>query len=203
VDRDRWNRRYAGTELIWTADANRFLVTEARELAPGRALDVACGEGRNAVWLAERGWKVTGVDFSDVGLAKAARLAAERGVSVDWIHADVLEYVPPPGAFDLVIVFYLHVAAAARREVLARAAGAVSGGGRLLVVGHDTSNPAEGHGGPQDPTILFTADDLAGELPGLTIERAERVRRPVASADEGVVALDALVRAVRKPGSPG
>jgi SAM-dependent methyltransferase len=193
VDREFWNKRYAGSELVWTADANRFLVEEAAGLEPGRALDLACGEGRNAVWLAEHGWDVTGVDFADAGLAKAAKLASERGVRVDWVQADLREYVPEPEAFDLVGVLYLHLRAPELRPILARAATAVAPRGVLLVVGHDSSNPAEGTGGPQDPAILFTPDEVVAELPGLRIERAERVRRPVGDA----YAIDALVRATR------
>ena len=88
MKRDAWNQRYSGTELIWTAQPNRFLVAEAEDLPPGRALDLACGEGRNAVWLARRGWSVTGVDFAGVGLAKAARLAEEAGVEAEWDESD-------------------------------------------------------------------------------------------------------------------
>jgi len=199
VDSEHWNERYASSELVWTATANRFLVAEVADLDPGRALDLACGEGRNAVWLAERGWEVTGVDFSDVGLAKAAKLAEERDVKVDWVGADLLEYVPEPGAFALVAVLYLHVVATKRQAILARAAAAVAPGGVVLVVGHDSSNLTDGRGGPQDPAILFTPEEVTADLPGLTIERAERVRRPVASpAGEGeAFAIDALVRAIR------
>ncbi len=200
MDREQWNTRYAGSGLVWTAEANRFLIAEVAGLDPGRALDLACGEGRNAVWLAEWGWTVSAVDFSDVGLAKASQLAAERGVSVEWIDADLLEFVPRPGAFDLVAVLYLHLPAGERREVLARAAAAVAPGGRVLVVGHDTTNLTDGCGGPQDPAILFTPGEVAGELPGLRIDRAERVRRPVASADGDANAIDALVRATREAG---
>ena len=107
--REDWNARYARKELLWTAQPNRLFATEVERLGPGRALDVACGEGRNAVWLAERGWHVTGVDFSDVALAKAAELAASRGVEVDWLLADVLDHEPAPGAFDLVAVLYLQL----------------------------------------------------------------------------------------------
>jgi SAM-dependent methyltransferase len=199
VDREGWNRRYAKAELVWSARPNRFLQAEAAWLTPGRALDVACGEGRNAVWLAERGWRVVGVDFSDVGLTKAEHLAGERGVHVEWVQADVREYEPAAGAYDLVVVLYLHLAADERRCVLARSASAVAAGGTLLVVGHDATNPAEGHGGPQDPAILFTADEVAGELPGLAIERAERVTRSVATAAGEAQAMDALVRAKRRP----
>jgi len=165
-------------------------------MAPGRALDLACGAGRNAVWLAERGWTVTGVDFSDVALENARRLAAERGVEVEWVEGDLLEW-RPSGEFDLVAVLYLQLPAEERRAVLARAAAAVAPGGTLLVVGHDLQNLNGGHGGPKDPAVLFTPDDVAAELPGLEIEKAERVLRPVATEDGEVQAIDALVRARR------
>lgn len=200
MDSTGWDRRYSGNELVWTAEPNRFLVAEVAGLATGSALDLACGEGRNAVWLAAQGWRVTGVDFSQVGLEKGARLAARRGVTVQWARADLVEYVPPAGAFDLVAVFYLHVAAPAMRGVLRRAAAALAPGGTLLVVGHDPANIEHGHGGPQNPAILMTPDQIVEALPELDIQRAERVRRPVASAGDDVEAIDALVRAVRPRG---
>jgi SAM-dependent methyltransferase len=202
VDRQAWNRRYAGSELLWTARPSRYLEAEVAPLPPARALDMACGEGRNAVWLAERGWQVTGVDFSDVALAKARRLAGERGVSVAWVCADVRRFVPPSRAFDLVAVLYLHLPAPERRDVLARAADALAPGGVLLVLGHDASNPEEGYGGPQDPAILFTPEEIASELSGLVVERAERVRRPIPSVEGDVHAIDAIVRATREANLP-
>jgi SAM-dependent methyltransferase len=199
VERADWNDRYAGTELVWTAQPNRFLVAEAEALPPGRALDVACGEGRNAVWLAERGWRVTGVDFSDVALAKGVQLAAARSVEVDWVEADVRTWEPEPGTFDLVAVFYLQLPAHERRPVHARAAAAVAPGGTLLVVAHHATNPAEGYGGPQDPAVLFTEDAVAEDVAPLRIVRAERVRRPVTTPDGAQVdALDVLVRGERR-----
>ena len=123
MDRNAWDERYAGDELVWSAQPNRFLVAEVETLPPGRALDLACGEGRNAVWLAERGWDVTGVDFSNVGLDKARRLAEARGVSAQWEVADVTEYTPAPESFDLVIVMYLHLPEASRRLAFRHAAG--------------------------------------------------------------------------------
>jgi SAM-dependent methyltransferase len=197
MDSAGWDRRYGGSELIWTAEPNRSLVAEVADLAPGRALDVACGEGRNAVWLAEQGWRVTGVDFSQVGLDKGARIAQERGVSVRWQLADVVDHVPEAAAFDLVAILYLHLDAVVTAEVLRRAAAALAAGGTLLVVGHDPTNIADGHGGPQNPAILMNPDAIVAALPGLEIERAERVRRPVESAGEDVFAIDALVRALR------
>jgi SAM-dependent methyltransferase len=192
-----WDLRYAGRQLVWTATPNRFLVAEVASLPAGRALDVACGEGRNAVWLAERGWQVTGVDFSPVALAKAAELAAARGVEVEWVLADLMEWAPPADAFDLVCVMYLQLPAAERTRALRRAMRSLARGGTMLVVGHDLVNLTEGVGGPSSPAVLYTPEDVVGDLRGLAIERAERVRRPVEVDGAERVAIDALVRARR------
>jgi SAM-dependent methyltransferase len=197
MEREDWNARHGEAGLLFGADPNRFLVAEVAELPPGRALDLACGSGRNAVWLAARGWKVTGVDFSDVALAQARALAAERGVEVEWVEGDLLDWEPGEPAYDLVAVLYLQLPADERRTVLARAAAAVTSGGTVLVVGHDLENLNGGHGGPKDPAVLFTPADVAAELPGLQIEKAERVLRPVRTEGGEVQAIDALVRARR------
>ena len=197
MNREHWDERYATEELIWKAEPNRFLVEELDALAPGRALDVACGEGRNAVWLASKGWRVTGADFSRAGLAKAQRLATDRGVEVTWVEADVVEWRPPTASFDLVVVMYLHLPAEQRRRALAHAAAALAPGGVLLVVGHDTSNLLKGTGGPQDPAVLFGPEEIVEDLSGLRIERAEQVKRTVVSDAGEATAIDALVRAVR------
>lgn len=197
--RERWNRRWGGEERVHAStDPSRFLVAEVAGLRPGAALDLACGAGRNAVWLAERGWRVTAVDFSEVALRMARSLAAERRVAVDWIEADVALWLPPARAYDLVCVFYLQLPAAERRIALARAAEAVRAGGTLLVVGHDLLNLTEGWGGPTQADVLFTPDDVVADIGGgLAIERAERVRRPVADPAATREAIDALVRARR------
>lgn len=195
--REDWNARYAQKELLWTAEPNRLFAAETTDLEQGRALDVACGEGRNAVWLAERGWRVTGVDFSDVALAKARELAAARGVDVEWVLADVVEHEPDPAAFDLVAVLYLQLPHAELAQALRHAARAVAPGGTLVVLGHDTTNLSEGHGGPKDASVLFTPEDVVGELGGLVVERAEKVRRTVPLDDGEAVAIDAFVRARR------
>src|ERR1019366_1044472 len=157
----------------------QFLVAELAEVVPGRALDLACGEGRNAVWLAEHGWQVTEVDFSPVGLAKAGRLSREHDVDVEWIEADVVEWDPPRAAFDLVIVFYLHLPATERTRVLVHAQDALALGGTLLVVGHDSSNLTQGYGGPHDPAVLFTPEEVTIDLHKLRIVRADHVERLV------------------------
>ncbi len=195
MKRERWNERYSQPGLLWSARPNRFLVGEVSDLPPGRALDLACGEGQNALWLAERGWQVVGVDFSDVAIAKARERAAQEELAVEFALADLLEYAPEPEAFDLVLLLYFHLPLHELRVVLARAAAALASGGTALVIGHDRTNVDEGVGGPSDPAILYTPDEIAAELPGLEIEKAERVYRDV--ADSPRPAIDALVRARR------
>ena len=195
--REDWNARYAAAELLWTAEPNRRFASEVEDLAPGRALDLACGEGRNAVWLAERGWRTTGVDFSDVALAKAERLAASRGVEVEWVLADVLEHEPERGAFELVAVLYLQLPHEQLAEVLHTSIGALAPGGALVVLGHDTTNLTHGHGGPRDASVLFTPEDVVPHLERLVVERAEKVPRTVPLEDGEATAIDALVRARR------
>jgi len=196
MDREDWNARYAGSELAWTAEPNRFLVEEVASLVPGRALDLAAGEGRNSVWLAEQGWRVDAVDFSGVGLEKGRRRAEERGVSVTWIEADLLAYAPEGASYDLVILFFLQIPWASMREVLRRASRAVTPGGTFLLVGHDRTNLEQGHGGPKSPDVLYTPDQIVAELPGLEVTEAARRLRPVEVEEGTVSAIDCLVRAV-------
>src|SRR5579875_2038827 len=175
MERHEWDERYSGPDLVWGPVPNRFVVEELAGLRPGRALDLGTGEGRNAIWLAAQGWQVTGVDFSAAGLARAAALAAERGVTVDWVNADLRAYRPEPGAYDLVLIAYLQMRADPLAGVLAGAAAALAPGGTLLVVGHDRENLSRGVGGPQDPELLYTPDQIVAGLSGLTV-RAPRHR---------------------------
>jgi SAM-dependent methyltransferase len=200
VDSRQWDERYSGTEFEWTTRPNQFVAAELPDLAPGRALDLAAGEGRNSVWLAERGWRVTAVDFSRVGLEKGRRLAAARrvaGARIEWIVADLRDYEPERGAFDLVLIAYLQVGAELRATVLGRAAAALAPGGTLLVVGHDLANLTEGVGGPQEAEVLYTAEAISAELSGLRVLRADRVHRTVERDGVSATAIDTLVRAVR------
>jgi len=201
VDSQQWDERYSQAEFQWTTQPNQFVAAELAGLPPGRALDLAAGEGRNTVWLAERGWRVTAVDFSRVGLEKGRKLSAARGIDdaqVHWIVADLRDYEPDHGAFDLVLIAYLQVIPELRASVLARAAAALAPGGTLFVIGHDLTNLAEGAGGPQDPDVLYTPEAVSAELPGLRIVRAERVHRTVEREDGPATAIDTLVRAVRQ-----
>jgi len=195
MQREDWDRRYAQPGSVWSARPNRFLVAEVGDLAPGRALDLACGEGQNAVWLAGLGWTVVGIDFSSVAIDKARARAAREDLDVEFVCCDLVDYRPEARVSDLVVLLYLHLPSSERRVVLERAAGAVAPGGTLLVIGHDTLNMTEGVGGPSDPDIHFTPDDLVPELQGLEIVKAERVLRDVEG--ESRPAIDALVRARR------
>ncbi len=198
VDRQQWDERYASTDLVWTAEPNVFVVRELGGLAPGRALDLGAGEGRNAIWLAERGWQVTAVDFSAVALAKAAKLAAARGVTgITWVDADLRGYQPPPDSFDLVLLAYIHLPRAESDMLLHAAAAALAPGGTLLFVGHDRDNIAHGYGGPQEPAVLHQAAEVVAALPGLIIQQAGQERRPVPTDDGERTAIDTLVRAQR------
>ena len=194
MEREDWNRRFRERGLVHGGEPDPTVVAEVEGLPPGRALDLGCGQGRHGAWLARLGWRVTGVDFSDVAL----ETARTRAPSVEWVQADLREFEPEAGVYDLVLYAYVQLPPAERREVLRRAAGAVAPGGRLLVVGHDLRNLTEGWGGPSQPEVLLTPEEVAAELAGLAVERAERIRRPATDHDgRPQVQVDAVVRARR------
>lgn len=196
-----WDEAYRTSELIWKAGPNQWVRQYTQDLSPGTVLDLASGEGRNAVWLADRGWQVTAVDFSAVAMEKAKKLASQHGEGtadrIHWVVEDVLSYVPT-AEYDLVLVIYLHIYAEQRKTVLRRAAAAVSPGGRLLVVGHHTDNLTHGVGGPPIPEILYTEDDVLtdlAEFPNLVARTAQRVERVIDGQPRP--ALDVVVDAER------
>lgn len=202
MDSHDWDTRYAGTELVWSMTPNEFVARECADLEPGRALDLAAGEGRNAIWLARQGWQCTALDFSQVAVDKGRTLAGD--LPVTWICADALTW-EPDHPFDLVLVAYLQLPADERRVAVRRAFGALRPGGTFLLVAHDTTNLTQGTGGPQDERFLMTAEDVLADLTGeeLDVVRAERVARRVAGTDEhgGTAertAYDCLVRLTRR-----
>ncbi len=212
MDATDWDARYAAVDRVWSATPNAVVARETADLTPGRALDLAAGEGRNAIWLAARGWRVTAVDFSAVATDRTRRLAAERlgaGADlVDAVTADLMTWTPEPAGADLVVLAYLQLAAAQRRHVHRLAATALAPGGTFLLVAHHLDNLTAGVGGPQDAAVLFTEADVLADLrgTGMAVDRAERVDRVVAAEGAGAhraggsadaVALDVLVRAHR------
>jgi len=196
--REVWNKRYAAGELVWGADPNQFVAEAFADVPPrGRALDLGCGEGRNTIWLAERGWPSTGVDYSRVSIERARKLAAHRGVELRFVEADVTTWNPERGAYALVIVSYLQLPADDLRRVWALAATALDVGGELFLIGHAGRNLEEGSGGPRDSEVLWDPDEIADELRRLelVVDRAEHVWRAV--EDAPCAAIDARIRAHR------
>ena len=198
MDAHGWDDRYRDRELVWGAGPNALVAAETADLAPGRMLDLAGGEGRNAIHLAEQGWEAEVVEFSAVALEKARALAAERGVTITTTLADVTAG-PDLAPADLVLVCYLQVPAAPYAAAVGHAATLVAPGGTLLVVVHDRDNLARGVGGPPDPAVLPTVADTLAAIDGhgLEVLRAEQVLRPVATPDGPRDAVDHVVRAVR------
>jgi SAM-dependent methyltransferase len=198
VDAETWNERYRTTALMWSAGPNQFVEAELSGLPPGRAVDLAAGEGRNAIWLAHQGWQVTAVDFAQVALDKGREIAGDLPVA--WVCADATTW-REDASYDLCVLAYLQLPASERRAAHRNAFAALRPGGTLLVVAHDSTNLAEGTGGPQDPGVLMTAEDVLADLDGESFEvvRAGRVSRDVALPDGGShAAYDALVRVVRR-----
>ena len=197
MDAAAWDARYAAAPLVWSAGPNQFVATELGALRPGRAVDLACGEGRNAIWLAAQGWHVTGVDFSAVALDKARQLST----AVEWVVGDALTWNGT--GYDLALLAYLQLPADERRAAVRNAWSALVPGGHLFVVAHDSTNLTEGTGGPQDAAVLYTAEDVLADVEGYDVLRAERVARVVPVADEHGgeaerTAWDALVHLVRR-----
>ena len=201
-----WDDRYAAAKLVWSRGPNVFVEEFAQDLPVGRALDVAGGEGRNALWLAERGWDATVVDFSEVALSRALQLWAERPDAVHsaggQVRVQVVDLLVDDVGYreyDLVLVCYLQLPTSQRRLALQSAARAVAPGGALLVVGHHSDNLTDGAGGPQDPAVLYSQADVVADLDGtgLAVRRAERVSRTVSTTDGERLAWDALVVASR------
>jgi SAM-dependent methyltransferase len=208
MDARAWDERYAAAGLVWSASPNQLVAAEVGALAPGRALDLACGEGRNALWLASRGWRVTGVDFSRVALDKAGALQRRHPdpLDVTWVCADALSWDAGPATYDLALLAYLQPSADERRTAVRRAFLALRPGGTFFLVAHDSTNLTEGTGGPSDPAVLFTAEEVLADLDGerFEVERAERVAREVPdpgshrhTGDGTRTAWDAVVRLVR------
>ncbi|TVR33040.1 MAG: class I SAM-dependent methyltransferase [Nitriliruptor sp.] len=198
MDSATWDERYAADDLVWSAGPNRFVVEQVDGLAPGRALDLAGGEGRNAIWLAQQGWDVELVEFSQVALDKAARRAEHAGVDVTLTSAD-LTASPTLRPADLVLLAYLQLPRESSTRTTRLAASAVAPGGTLLIVAHARRNLDDGVGGPPDPAVLRTVEETLADLEGtgLGVKLAGEVTRTVETDEGPRDAIDLLIRAER------
>lgn len=163
-----WDARYRSADVIWSGDPNPHLVQQVADLAPGTALDVGSGEGADTIWLASRGWHVTGIDVSTVALDRAAQRAAEAGKEVadrtTWQQADLLPWDPAPLQFDLVSVQFMHLPRLLLESLHRRLAASVRPGGTLLIVGHHPSDLHTSMGRPNLPDMFYTAEQIAATL---------------------------------------
>jgi SAM-dependent methyltransferase len=204
MDEASWDERYRSSTELWSGDPNPHLVDEAADLAPGTALDVGCGEGADAIWLAQRGWRVTGVDFSTVALERAAARALEEGADVagriTWLQADITRWVPPPASHDLVSAQFMQLPSVQREPLHRRLAESVALGGTLLVVGHHPSDLHTTAPRPPAPELFFTAADVAASLvSGKWVTLVEESRaRPALDPDGRTITVhDAVLKAQR------
>ena len=200
MDCHGWNERYAAKPQTFPLEPNRLVAEEVGPLAPGVALDLATGEGRHAVWLASRGWRVVAADFAAVGLAKGRARARAYDLPVAWAVADVRLLRFPPAKFDLVLAAFFAARPAERPSLYRAVAASLRPGGTFLIVGYDETNLSHGSGGPQDPELLLRPSALAAELAalGLDVRRAETVPG-VAHLNDGpdVEVINAVIKAVK------
>lgn len=199
-----WDEVYQEKAKRWSGNPNPQLMAEAAGLTPGTALDLGCGEGADAIWLAQHGWMVTAVDVSAVALERAATHAIEAGLQdrITWLQRDFATWHPDQG-FDLVSAQFLHSPLLPWRDSLASAAEAVAPGGALLVVGHHPEGltPWSAHKEMKDK--FFSPEDLVEALtrgPGSwRINVADSRERVVTGPDgQHATTIDSVLRAHRK-----
>jgi thioredoxin reductase/SAM-dependent methyltransferase len=204
LSREFWEQRYESVERVWSGNPNPQLVAAAADLPVGTALDVGSGEGADAIWLASRGWKVTGVDVSQAALDRAARHADAAGVDVTWRQADVMAWDPAPAQFDLVTAQYVHLPRHARDALHRRLAAAVRPGGTLLIVGHHPADLETTIRRPRLPHLMYRAEEIAIVLdPSEWDIVTSAPQRPATDHDgQQIMITDAVVRAVRRVADP-
>ena len=194
-----WDERYSG-EQVWSGKPNPHLVTYASQLRPGTALDYGSGEGADAIWLAEQGWQVTGIDISPIALEGAASRATKSGVEVTWQQADAFEW-SAAATYDLVSAQFMHLPRPAVVRLHRELAGSVAPGGTLLIVGHHPDDVGHAPEGTTFEEMRFTADEVAASLDPAewdTIEALRPERDWIDRDGHSAVAVDAVLRAVRR-----
>ncbi len=195
-----WNDRYSAPGYAYGTEPNDFLAEMAARIPRGRVLSLADGEGRNGVYLATLGHAVTSVDSSSAGLAKARALAAQRGVAIETVEADLAEFMIAPGSWEGIVSIFCHLPPALRRQVHAQVVHGLTPGGLYLLEAYTSAQLALGTGGPSNPELMPTLAALREELAGLELLHAVEVERDV---HEGALhdGRSAVVQVVaRRPG---
>lgn len=196
-----WNAKYDCRGLLYGHQPNTFLAEHAAALFPQRAhiLSLGEGEGRNAVWLGKRGWKVSAVDVSAHALAKLRRLAAQSGVDVDTHRGDVAGFQAPPAEYDAVIILHMHLPPRARRQAHRRALQALKPGGVLLLEALRPEQLRQPSSGPTAPECLYRADELADDFVSAQIKYLKVEDRFIqAGQHQGMTSVVSLI--ARRPG---
>ncbi|WP_433609998.1 class I SAM-dependent methyltransferase [Prescottella agglutinans] len=202
-DEEFWDQRYRSSHRLWSGNPNPNLVEEVSDLAPATALDVGCGEGADAIWLARGGWTVTAIDLSSVAIERAATHAADAGDGIaeriTWQHADLLEWNPGTTRYDLVTSQYVHLPSGPREVLYRHLADLVAPGGTLLIVGHHPSDLGTSIPRPPRPELFFTPEDVVALLDPRewTVATATAASRTVTHGDHEVTIHDSVVRAHR------
>lgn len=178
-----WNERYAADDYAYGKEPNDFLRRTADDIVPGPVLCLGEGEGRNAVWLAQLGFSVTAVDQSEVGLAKAQRLAEERGVSITTVQADLADYEIEPGYWGAIVSIFCHLPESIRRTVHRRVVAGLKPGGTLIFEAFHPEQAERTNGGPSDPALMPLLDELRDDFAGLNLQLMDDFERPL---QEGV-----------------
>lgn len=190
MDASEWDARYRDRPDPWGDEPAETIRARLADVTPGRALDLACGDGRHARWLDRGGWVVTAVDHSQVAIDQARAKDPQR--RIDWRVGDVTEWTPD-APVDLVLLSFVHLPLDGLRDLIARAASWLSPGGRLLYLGHSIENYHRGVGGPPEPSILPGIVDLAAAAAGLRVDALEHVQRAQGDGTAVDILLDVSV----------
>ncbi|GAB3651644.1 class I SAM-dependent methyltransferase [Glycomyces tarimensis] len=198
MDAQYWDEKYAGRDRLFSGEPNGVLVTEIAGMPPGRALDVGCGEGGDALWLARRGWRVTAVDISRIALRRGAAAGADVADRVTWTRADLTATPPPAGAFDLVTAQYFPLPTQPDHAALRGLLDAVAPGGTLLYAGHDPADMSAESRARYRPDDYYRPSDIAGLLDDGWIVHVDQTRPRTAPPPPGTEhAHDTVLRAER------
>jgi len=202
-DEGFWNERYRSSPQVWSGNPNPQLVAEVAGRSPGRVLDVGCGEGADAIWLAQHGWTVVATDISSVAVERGEQHARDTdpaaAARIEWRQADLLALPPEPGSFDLVSAQFMQLPPEPRARLFASLAASVRAGGTLLVVGHHPSDLGTGVARPPMPELFYSSDEVAGLLDdSWTVEVSEARPRSASTPDGVEVTIhDAVLVATR------